>query len=139
MYPVAEYLRRLVVAGALVASPEKVHEGMLNLHRMSVRYFRGLVGRAIVSLVRPTPLGFFQQIARSRMHIATYGRWIIDPIAEHKMRVRILDEPVYVESAQLGGVLSSLNVCGVEGSAKLEMHEPFSGTFTVEWWAPNVR
>ena len=29
--------------------------------------------------------GFFQQIARSRPHIATYGRWVIEPIAERTL------------------------------------------------------
>lgn len=134
MYPVGDYLRHLVVAGALVASPAQVHEGMQDLHRLSVRYFaRSLVGRAIVSLVRPTPLGFFQQIARSRPHIATYGRWFIEPLADTALRIRMVDEPVYIESAQLGGVLSTLDVCGVEGTTRLEMHDRFTGTVTVEW------
>ncbi len=134
MYPVAEYLKRLVVAGALVASPEKVHEGMLDLHRTSVRYFaQSLLGRAIVSLVRPTPLGLYRQISRGRMHIATYGKWIIEPAGDRELKIRIVDEPVYIESAQLGGVLSTLDVCGVEGSATVEMHDRFEGTATVRW------
>ncbi len=137
MYPVADYLRRLVVAGARVASPERVHEGMRDLHRESVRYFaRSVVGRAFVSLIRfsQTPLGLFQQVARSRSHIATYGRWLIEPIATRRARVRIEGEPVYVESAQVGGILSVCDMCGVRGEIEhVEMLGPFDGIVEVSW------
>lgn len=137
MYPVADYLRHLVVAGALVASPERVHEGMQDLHRQSVRYFaRSVVGRAFVSLIRfaQTPLGLFQQVSRSRSHIATYGRWIIEPEASRRARIQILDEPVYVESAQVGGILSVCDMCGVEGRIeRVEMRSAWSGVVDVSW------
>ncbi|MGZ3420440.1 MAG: TIGR02265 family protein [Polyangiales bacterium] len=134
MYPVADYLRRLVCAGALVASPENVHDGMRELHRSSVRYFaRSVLGRAIVSLVRPTPLQFLKQVERSRSLMATFGEQRVTALGERSIRVHHVDDPVYIESAQVGGLLSTLEVCGFEAHVQVDMRSPFDGILTVEW------
>ncbi len=134
MYPVADYIRRLVVAGALVASPERVHEGMRDLHRSSVGYFaRSVLGRAVVSLVRPTPLSFLQQVQRSRALIASFGAQHVTAVGERCIRVHHVDDPVYVESAQRGGLESVFDVCGVEARIHVEMRTAFDGVLTAEW------
>lgn len=134
MYPVADYLRRLVTAGALVASPEKVHDGMRDLHRSSVRYFaQSLLGRAIVSLVRPTPLKLLEQVQRSRGLMATFGEQRVTSLGERRIRVHHVDDPVYIESAQVGGLLSTLEACGFDARVDVELRSRFDGILTVEW------
>lgn len=134
MYPVSDYIRRLVVAGALVASPDRVHEGMYDLHRSSVNYFaRSVLGRAVVSLVKPTPLAFLEQVQRSRSLIASFGAQRVTAVSPRCIRVHHVDDPVYVESAQLGGLQSVFDVCGVEARIRVEMRTPFDGVLTAEW------
>jgi uncharacterized protein (TIGR02265 family) len=134
MYPVADYLRRLVAAGALVASPERVQEGMRDLHRSSVRYFaHSVLGRAIVSLVRPTPLQFLKQVERSRSLMATFGEQRVTALGERRIRVHHVDDPVYIESAQVGGLQSTMEVCGIDARIEVEMRSRFDGFLTVEW------
>jgi len=134
MYPVGDYLRRLVAAGALVASPSAVHDGMRDLHRSSVRYFaQSVLGRAIVSLVRPTPLQFLRQVERSRSLMATFGEQRVESLGERRIRVHHVDDPVYIESAQVGGLLSTLDACGIEAQVQVDLRSPFDGILTVEW------
>lgn len=134
MYPVADYLRRLVTAGALVTSPERVHEGMRELHRSSVRYFaQSLLGRTIVSLTRPTPLQFLKQVERSRGLMATFGAQRVTPLGERRIQVHHIDDPVYIESAQVGGLESTLAACGYEARITVDMRSAFDGVLTAEW------
>jgi uncharacterized protein (TIGR02265 family) len=135
MYPLDDYLRRLVIAGALIASPEKVHDGMRDLHRESVRYFtKSILGRLIISVMRPTPHDLLQQIERSRPHVANYGTFRYERRGPRAAAMHLSDEPVYIESAQLGSMLSTLDACGItDARTEITLHSFSSGTILAEW------
>ncbi len=135
MYPLRDYLRRLVIAGALTASPEHVHDGMRELHRASVGYFaKSILGRLIISLVQPTPHDLLAQIERSRPHIASYGSLRYERRGPRAAAMHIFDEPLYIESVQLAGMLSTLDMCGIaHAQTSVEVHSWSSGTIFAEW------
>lgn len=135
MYPLEDYLRRLVIAGALIASPPCVHDGVRDLHRESVRYFtKSILGRLIISIVRPSPHDLLKQIERSRPHVASYGTFRYERRGPRAAAMHLHDEPVYIESAQLGSMLSTLDACGVvESHTSVTVHSRSSGTIYAEW------
>lgn len=135
MYPLDDYLRRLVIAGALVASPARVHDGMRDLNRASVGYFaKSILGRLTISIVRPTPHDLLKQIERSRPHVASYGTFRYERRGPRAAAMHLSDEPLYIESAQLGGMLSTLDVCGiVDAQTLVAVHTTTSGTIFAEW------
>jgi uncharacterized protein (TIGR02265 family) len=135
MYPLDDYLRRLVIAGALIASPARVHDGMRDLHRESVRYFtKSILGRLIISVMRPTPHELLKQIERSRPHVASYGTFRYEYRGPRSAAMHLSDEPVYIESAQLGSMLSALDACGiVAAETSVTVHSFSSGTIVAEW------
>lgn len=135
MYPLNDYLFRLVVAGALISSPQHVHDGIRDLHRATVGYFaRSILGRLIISITRPTPHDLLAQIERSRPHVATYGSFRYERLGPRAAAMHVFDEPLYIESAQLGSMLSTLDACGVVPTkTSVEAHSWSSGSITAEW------
>ena len=76
---------------------------------------------------RSSPLG---ALVSARSDLAR----LIEPIATRRTRVRIEGEPVYVESAQVGGILSVCDMCGVQGRIEsVEMLGPNDGIVDVSW------
>src|SRR5512145_2034485 len=55
-YPVSEFMLRLAVAGAVIASPSKIHEGMFQAFRLnSTTFAQSVLGRTLIRILARDP------------------------------------------------------------------------------------
>lgn len=134
LYPVADYLLRIAYAGALIASPERVHEGLHELFRGNALYFsQSLLGRGLLRLIARDPVRQLHQAIKSKRAVSNYGRWSV--VAEGPGMVEVLheDEYVWIESALAGGALGGFEACGVHPKIQVKMRDPYNGSVIFRW------
>jgi uncharacterized protein (TIGR02265 family) len=133
MYPVRDYLVRVAFAGALVASPEKLHDGMRELSRANATYFASsLLGRGMMHLLSRDPLRVARQSVASKRHATNYGRWYLGGSGPSHLEIIHENEFVWVDSALLGaaeGTFASTRDCRCE----VVMRDRFNGSIFVRW------
>lgn len=132
MYPATEYLTCVAYAGALVASPERLHEGMYAISLGNARYFAGtLLGRGMMHLLsRRDPHRIAEQAVASKRHTTNYGRWYVASEGPRHIEIALEDEFVWIESTLLGAAAGTFEVIpGARCEAKL--HDRFNGSIFV--------
>ncbi len=73
-YPTSDFLVRLAVAGALLAGPERVDQGMFEIGRgNAVTFAESLLGRALIRLLDRDPKRLLKQGIAGRRHRNTHG------------------------------------------------------------------
>lgn len=134
LYPAADYLLWIAFAGALVASPARVHEGMLDLSRANAVYYgQSLLGRSLLRLLSRDPIRQLHQGIQSKRAVTNYGRWrMIEEGPRHAI-IRLEDEYVWIESALLGGALGGLDCCGIHPTAEVLLRDPYNGDLIFRW------
>jgi uncharacterized protein (TIGR02265 family) len=133
-YPVGTYLIRAAYAGALVASPAHVHEGLGELFRSNAKHFpKTLFGRALIRVLAHDPVGIARQSAAAKRLATNYGRWTLLVHGPRSMEMVHDNEYVWIESALCGGVLGTMETCGLDARVEVRMRDRFNGSTIVTW------
>src|SRR5271154_5515905 len=75
-HPATDFLVRLAVGGALLAGPERVHEGMFEIGRgNAVAFGESLLGRTLLRLLARDPKRLLRQGIAARRQSCNFGRW----------------------------------------------------------------
>jgi len=130
---VGDFLIRAAVAGALIQTPQRLHDGMLELARDNARSFgASLLGRSLFRLLSRDPKRLTQQATASTRQTTSYGRWSAEYPDSHTVVIKMKGEYVWIESYLKGaclGTYESLGQCSVEA----ELDDPFNGRLIVRW------
>jgi uncharacterized protein (TIGR02265 family) len=133
-YSLRDYLQRVAVAGALVASPRCVHDGMYDLSRGNATAFAdSLIGRALIRLLARDPVRLTEQGLAAQRQMASYGRWAIVRHGERAIEMQYRDEYVWIESVMAGSAAGTFESCGIRAELETTLSEPFSGRTMVRW------
>jgi uncharacterized protein (TIGR02265 family) len=133
-HPEAEYLVRLAAGGAILAGPERVHEGMFEIGRgNAVSFAESLVGRALLRLLDRDPLRLLKQGIAGRRQGYTSGHWELEFRGEREAVVTMTEEYAYIESHLLGSAQGTFDAVGVPVRIECILRDRFNGTHILRW------
>ncbi len=133
-YPTSDFLIRLAVGGALLASPEEIHAGMQEIgRRNAVAFAESLIGRTMLRLLSKDPHKLLKQACAGRRQSYRYGRWEADVTGERQGVMRMYEEYIWMESNLLGAALGTFQSIGLSPKVEYELVSPFEGRHFVSW------
>ena len=133
-YPLPEYLIRLAVAGALVATPARVHEGMFEISRGHASAFAdSILGRTLIRLLARDPVKLIEQGVAMRRQMATFGHWSVVRHGDQQIEVVHEDEYVWLESAIAGSAVGTFQARGLTVTMEKRLSDRFNGSLIFSW------
>jgi len=133
-YPLADLLVRVACSGAILTSPERVHEGMSIVMRGNAEAFMDtLLGRVMLRVLSRDPVKLAQQGVAARRQSCTYGRWELRRLGEREVEIMHRDEYIWIESAVVGAGLGTLAACNVAGKVEARLVDRFNGSTVLRW------
>jgi uncharacterized protein (TIGR02265 family) len=134
LYPAADYLLWLGLAGSVVASPAAVHTGMRELSRGNAVYFgQSLLGRGLLRVLSRDPVKLLHQSIQSKRAVTNYGRWFIADQGARHVVIRLEEEYVWIESALAAAALGTLELCGIAPTVEVKLESPYNGDLVFRW------
>jgi uncharacterized protein (TIGR02265 family) len=133
-YPVSEFLVRLACAGAIVASPARVHDGMFLITKGNAEAFvQSLLGRLMLRMLARDPVRLIEQGAAARRQSVSYGHWETRRLGDRAVEVVYTDEYWWIESAIAGAAQGTFEASGVTAEVETKMIDRFNGSTIVRW------
>ena len=133
-HPAGDFCVRAAVAGALVAGPENLHAGMLEITRDNSRRFAAsLLGKTLVRLLAKDPKRLAQQAIASRRQTCNYGAWELRSTTENEVRIYLREEYIWIESYLLGAAMGTFEALGDHVQVTAELEDPFHGYHVIRW------
>ncbi len=133
-YPLTDYLLRIAVAGALVASPARLHEGMFSISKGNAREFvESVLGRVLLRLLARDPVRLTEQGSAARRQMASYGRWSIARHGERAIAMVYENEYLWIESAVAGSAIGTFEACGLTPTIETKLVDRFNGSTVIAW------
>lgn len=133
-HPLSEYVVRLACAGALVTSPERVHEGIFELTRTNSTYFaKSLLGRALIRLLARDPVRLCEQGLAARRQTVTYGHWELNRRGGNELEMIYRNEYLWLESCVAGAAQGTFESCGVTPILETILIDRFNGSTIIRW------
>jgi hypothetical protein len=134
-FPLADYLVRLAVAGAIAHSPERVHAGMHDISRGHASAFAdSILGQVLIRFLARDPVRLIEQGIAMRRQMATFGRWsIVRFPGERRLEVVHEEEYVWLESAIVGSAVGTFEARGLEATVDYEPEDRFNGRTILRW------
>ncbi len=133
-YPISEFLIRVACAGALVTSPERVHEGMFGITKGNAQAFiETLLGRMMLRMLSRDPVRLCEQALAARRQSVTYGHWKIRQPAERVIEMVYENEYWWIESAVAGAAQGTFEGCGIVATLETKLIDRFNGSTFVRW------
>jgi uncharacterized protein (TIGR02265 family) len=134
LYPVAEILVRRACAGALIATPERVHEGMFLVAKGNATAFAAsLLGRVMLRKLSPDPVRLLEQAVAARRQSTTYGHWEIRRHGDRALEVVYSEEYSWIESAIAGAAQGTFEACGITAQIETRLIDRFNGSTFFRW------
>jgi uncharacterized protein (TIGR02265 family) len=133
-YPVADFLIRLACAGGIIATPERVHDGMSSLMKDNAEAFMDtLLGRVMLRVLSRDPVRLCEQGTAARRQSFTYGRWELKRRGERLLEIEHRDEYCWIESAIAGSWKGTFEACGIVGEVETKLTDRFNGSTFLRW------
>ena len=133
-YPLTEYMIRIACAGALVRSPERVHEGMFAIaYGNSVSFAQSLLGRALFRLLARDPVRLTEQGLAARRQSNSYGHWSLIRHSPTEIEMTYENEYQWIESIVAGAAQGTFEACGLKARLETTMRDRFNGSTRVSW------
>lgn len=133
-YPLNDYMLRMATAGALVTSPERLHEGMRAISRGSAANFaQSLLGKTLIRLLSNDPAKLTEQGLAARRQTHRYGRWSIVRHSPRCLEVVYEDEFMWIESVVVGAAEGTYVGCPFPVHQKHTLRSRFSGSTIHSW------
>jgi uncharacterized protein (TIGR02265 family) len=133
-YLTSDFLERLATAGALLAGPERVHQGMFEIGRgNAVTFAESLLGRALIRLLDRDPKRLLKQGIAGRRQGNTHGHWELEYPSEREAVVTMTEEYSYMESYLLGAAQGTFDAIGVPVRTEVVLRDRFNGKHVLRW------
>jgi uncharacterized protein (TIGR02265 family) len=133
-YPVADMLIRSACAGALVASPERVHQGMALVTKGNAESFMAsLLGRMLLRVFSRDPVRVLEQALAARRQSCAYGHWELRRHADREVEMTYQNEYWWIESAVAGAAQGTFEACKIVVSIETKLIDRFNGSTFFRW------
>jgi uncharacterized protein (TIGR02265 family) len=133
-HPISEYLVRLACAGAIVAAPDRVHEGMLVIANGNAKAFiESVLGRLLLRVLSGDPIRLVEQSIAGRRQSANYGHWEMVRRSDREVEVIYRREYIWIESAIAGAGLGTFEACGLKVQMENRLVDRFNGSSIYAW------
>lgn len=133
-YPLPGFLERLAVAGALLESPEAIHDGMRRIGMGNARAFAdSILGRTLQKILSREPERLLQQASAGRRHSCTYGRWELIFQGRNQATMEMYEEYLWIESYIRGAAEGTMAITGREHSVRSVLDSSFRGRAILQW------
>jgi uncharacterized protein (TIGR02265 family) len=133
-YPLRDYMVRLAVSGALLASPSDVHLGMHEIWRAhALSFASSLLGKAMLRLLSNDPVRVTEQGLAARRQTFQYGHWSIQRLDARALKMVYEEEYIWIESAIAGGAVGAFESAGVKIVTETELVDRFNGSTLIRW------
>ena len=133
-YPVRDYLLRLAVAGAVVASPARLHDGILEITRKNAAAFTtSLIGRVLLRILDRDPVRLTEQGLAARRQSTTYGEWELVRRADREIEMIYRGEYMWIESAISGAAIGTFEGCQIKPRLETILRDKYNGSTLVRW------
>lgn len=133
-HPLSEFLIRVAVAGALLAGPERVHDGMQEIgRRNALEFARSLLGRMIVRLLSRDPRKLLLQGVAARRQTCSYGNWQVSFPDERSAVMTMVEEYLYMDSFLMGAARGTFDAVGMSVDAQTIHDGRFHGRHVLRW------
>lgn len=130
MYPVRDYLTRLVVLSQIAFGPERIHAGLRELQSGAFDAWAGtMLGRAALAVVNPSLPTLLRVLERAyaAQTVVSYARFSVESVSETEIVTVFEHEYVYIEHAMVGALEAVMRACGRNGSVVPELDGPYDG------------
>lgn len=135
MYPVRDYLTRIVVLSQIRYGAENIPAGLRQLQASAFDAWGGtMLGRAAMTMVerRPAPILRMLERAYTSRTVNSHANLILEVVEPKRVVVRFEHEYLYIESAMVGALEGVARLCGLRPTSNVELRGPFDGTVTME-------
>ncbi|HVU01404.1 MAG TPA: TIGR02265 family protein [Polyangiaceae bacterium] len=133
-HPTTDFLERLVVGAAILAGPDRVHEGMFEIGRQNaVAFSQSLLGRALLRILSRDPRKLLEQAVAGRRQSLTYGSWELRFPSERRAVITMREEYAYFDSYMLGAGQGTFDAVDVPVRITVVVEDRFSGQHVLEW------
>ncbi len=133
-YPLSDFLVRLAVGGAMLESPERVHQGMHEIgRRNAVAFAESLIGRTMLRLLSKDPHKLLKQACAGRRQSYRYGRWDFEIRGEREVAMILYEEYIWIESNLVGAAVGTFQSIGLSPKVECELASPFEGKHLITW------
>jgi uncharacterized protein (TIGR02265 family) len=133
-HPISDYLVRLACAGALVASPEHIHDGMLIITKGNAKAFiESVLGRVMLRVLSGDPIRLMEQAMAGRRQSTNYGHWEMIRHSERALEITYRQEYMWIESAIAGAGLGTFEACGLNVKMENKLVDRFNGSSFYTW------
>jgi uncharacterized protein (TIGR02265 family) len=133
-HPATEFLVQLAVGGALLAGPDRVHEGMFELGRgNAVAFGESLLGRTLLRLLARDPKRLLRQGIAARRQSCSFGRWDLELSSEREAIVTMAEEYLYIESFLAGAAQGTFDAIGIPVRTEIVLRDRFNGQHILRW------
>jgi uncharacterized protein (TIGR02265 family) len=133
-HPAADFLVRLAVGGALLAGPQRIHQGMFDIGQQNaVAFAESLIGRTLLRILDRDPRRLMRQAIAGRRQSFSYGRWELEFPADREAVVTMAEEYLYIESYLMGAAQGTFDAVGVHVRAEVVLQDRFNGRHILRW------
>ena len=133
-HPLGDYLVRLALGGALLATPARLHEGIYEITRQNATAFASsLLGRVLVRILSRDPVRLTQQGLAARRQSMDYGKWEMRRPGPREVQMIYRGEYMWIESAVAGAAAGTFESCGVKADVKTVLEDKYNGVTTIRW------
>lgn len=133
-YPLSAYMVRLAVAGALIASPSEIHQGMFEALRLNSTIFvSSILGRTLLRILAKDPVRLTEQGMAARRQTTNYGEWAIVSRGPHHIETIYRSEYVWIDSAIAGSAVGTFEACDLKASLQTQLDDRFNGSTLITW------
>ncbi len=133
-HPAGEFLTRLAAGGALLLSPERVHEGMYEIgRRNAVAFAESLIGRTLLRLLSRDPKKLLQQAVAGRRQSTNFAHWEVSYPDARTAVVDMQEEYQWLDSYGLGAAVGTFEAVGLKVQAEAHLTTRFAGQHILRW------
>jgi uncharacterized protein (TIGR02265 family) len=133
-YAMTDYLVRAAMAGAILRSPERVHEGLFEIGRYNATSItESLIGRSVIRLLSRDPRRLLQQAVAGRRLTTAYGQWTLEFPGERSAVMRFVEEYSWIESVLLGAAQGTFDMIDLPVRIEVQLDGPFEGSHRIHW------
>lgn len=133
-HSVAEFNVLAAIAGAVVATPQTLDDGLYELtYNNAAMFTRSLFGRTLVRLLSPNPRRLSMQAIASRRQTLNYGTWELVDVGEQHVEFYMREEYIWLDSYLRGAAVGTYAMLGQDVQASVDLEGPFHGRMRISW------
>lgn len=135
MYPVRDYLTRLVVLSQIHYGASSIYQGIRELQSGAFdAWAKTMLGRAALAVVKPELLSILRMLERAYASetLLSHARFMVESASEREIVVRFQNEYVYIEHAMVGAMEGVSRLCGIhDAQFEPELEGAFDGIIRI--------